>query len=148
MRVKIPRAFLDTVTIVRASLDLTQRPQRTAPGATEGVRVRLRIGIAGPALSGDPRRLAEVLDPTLEGVQLPSLRLTVADSGVKAFDVGGALRLWVGQDTSVATNFILYSEGETLQEQRPAFFSRRATVPSLRPRLRVTYTTRREGAIP
>lgn len=148
LRLKIPRSFLDTVTIVRASLDLTQRPQRTAPGATEGVRVRLRIGIAGPALLGDPRRLAEVLDPTLEGVQLPSLRLMVADSGVKAFEVGGALERWVAQDTSVATNFILYSEGETLQEQRPAFFSTRAANRALRPRLRVTYTTRREGAIP
>ena len=97
---------------------------------------------------GDPRRLAEVLDPTLEGVQLPSLRLMVADSGVKAFEVGGALERWVAQDTSVATNFILYSEGETLQEQRPAFFSTRAANRALRPRLRVTYTTRREGAIP
>lgn len=148
LRLKLPRSFLDTVTIVRASLDLVQRPQRTVPGAGDGVRVRARVTIAGPALGTDPRRQVEVLDPTIEGVLLPSLRLTPADSGLKSFDVGSALRLWVNQDTSIATGLVLYSEGEVFQEQRPAFYSRRNTVPALRPRLRVTYTTRREGAIP
>jgi len=148
LRVKLPRSLLDTITIVRASLDLVQRPQRGVPGAGDGVRVRTRVTIAGPALGTDPRRQVEFLDPTIEGVQLPSLRLTPADSGVKSFDVGRALRLWVNQDTSIATGFVLYSEGETFQEQRPAFYSRRSANPALRPRLRVTYTTRREGAIP
>ncbi len=148
LRIRLPRSFLDTIAIVRASLDVVQRPQRSAPGATEGVRVRARVTIAGPALGTDPRRQVEFLDPTLEGVVLPSLRLTPADSGVKSFDVGSALRLWINQDSSIATGFVLYSEGETYQEQRPAFYSRRNTIPALRPRLRVTYTTRREGAIP
>ena len=88
------------------------------------------------------------LDPTLEGVLLPSLNVAPRDSGVKSFDVGSALRLWITQDSTIATGFVLYSEGETFQEQRPAFYSKRATNPALRPRLRVTYTTRREGAIP
>ncbi len=148
MRVRIPRGFLDTVQVVRASLDLTQKPQRTAPGASEGVRVRLRIGIAGPALGTDPRRVAEFLDPTIEGALLPSLRVAPADSGVRSFDVGTALRLWQLQDSTIATNFVLYGEGETYQIQRPAFFSRRSVTPAVRPRLRVTYTLRREGAIP
>lgn len=148
LRVRIPRRFLDSITIVRASLDLTQRPQRTVPGATDGVRLRLRVGIAGPALGTDPRRLVEFLDPTIEGVLLPSLRILPADSGVKAFDVGAALRLWITQDSLLPTSFILYSEGETFQEQRPAFFSRRSAMPAVRPRLRVTYTVRREGALP
>ena len=148
MTVRIPRAFLDTINVVRASLDLTQRPQRTAPGARDGVRIRLRLGIAGPALGSDPRRLAEFLDPTLEAVQLPSLRLAAADSGVRSFDVGRALTVWRAQDPSLATNIILYGEGETFQEQRPEFYSRRDANPAVRPRLRVTYTLRREGAIP
>ena len=148
MRVSIPRRFLDTVTVVRASLDMTQRPQRSVPGATDGVRLRLRVGIAGPALGTDPRRVVEFLDPTIEGVLLPPLRVTPSDSGTKSFDVGAALRLWIAQDSTLPTNFILYSEGETFQEQRPAFFSRRSANSAVRPRLRVTYTTRREGAIP
>ena len=148
MQVKIPRAFLASVTVVRASLDLVQRPLRTVPGAQEGVRMRLRVGIAGPALGTDPRRIVEFLDPTIEGVLLPSLRISPADSGVKSFDVGAALRLWIAQDSTRATSFVLYSEGEAFQEQRPAFYSRRNSNPALRPRLRVTYTTPREGAIP
>ena len=148
LRVRIPRGFLGSITIVRASLDLTQRPQRTVPGATDGVRLRMRVGIAGPALGSDPRRLVEFLDPTIEGVLLPSLRILPADTGVKSFDVGAALRLWIAQDSLLPTSFVLYSEGETFQEQRPAFFSRRSTTPAVRPRLRVTYTVRREGAIP
>ncbi|MCC7053068.1 MAG: hypothetical protein IT355_07345 [Gemmatimonadaceae bacterium] len=148
LKVRIPRGFLDTVTIVRASLDLVQRPRRTMPGAGDFIRIRARVGIAGPALGSDPRRLVEFLDPTLEGVLLPSLRIAAADSGTRSFDVGAAIRLWIAQDTVIPTSFVLYSEGETFQEQRPAFFSSRATIPSLRPRLRVTYTTRREGAIP
>lgn len=148
LRVKIPRSFLDTVTIVRASFDMVQRPLRTVPGATDGVRARLRVTIAGPALRTDPRRQVEFLDPTIEGVLLPSLRLAPADSGVRSFDVGAALRLWVTQDSTIPTAFVLYSEGEAFQEQRPAFYSRRNSTTALRPRLRVTYTTRREGAIP
>ncbi len=147
-RVKIPRSFLDAVTIVRASFDLVQRPLRTVPGATDGVRARMRIVIAGPAFGTDPRRQVEFLDPTIERVSLPSLLLTPADSGVRSFDVGAALRLWVAQDSTIPTAFVLYSEGETFQEQRPAFYSRRNSVTALRPRLRVTYTARREGAIP
>lgn len=148
LRVKIPRSFLDTVTIVRASLDVVQRPLRTVPGATTPVRMRARVTIAGPALGTDPRRQVELLDPTIEGVLLPSLSIMPADSGVRSFDVGSALRLWVTQDSTVPTGFVLYSEGETFQEQRPAFYSRRNSNAALRPRLRVTYTTRREGAIP
>jgi hypothetical protein len=67
---------------------------------------------------------------------------------VKSFDVAPAIRVWQAQDTSLATALVMYSEGETFQEQRPAFYSRRNNNPALRPRLRITYTTRREGAIP
>ena len=148
LKVKIPRSFLDTVTIVRASLDLTEKPQRTVPGAADGVRLRARVTVAGPALGTDPRRLVELLDPTIEGVLLPSLQVAPRDSGVKSFDIGGALRLWITQDSTLPTAFVLYSEGETFQEQRPAFFSSRAANPALRPKLRVSYTTRREGAVP
>ena len=148
LQVKLPRSFLDTVTIVRASLDVTQRPMRGVPGADNGVRLRARVTIAGPALGSDPRRQAEFLDPTLEGLPLPSLNVVPRDSGVRAFDVGAALRQWIAQDSTIATGFVLYSEGEAFQEQRPAFYSRRASNPALRPKLRVTYTTRREGAIP
>jgi hypothetical protein len=148
LRMKIPRSFLDTVTIVRASLDMVQRPQRTVPGASDGLRVRMRVTIAGPALGTDPRRQVEFLDPTIEGVLLPSVRLTPRDSGVKSFDIGSAVRLWVQQDSTIATGLVLYSEGEVFQEQRLAFYSRRNAVAALRPRLRVTYTTRREGAVP
>lgn len=148
LKLRLPRSFLDTVTIVRASLDIVQRPNVTVPGARDKIRLRVRLGIAGPALGTDPRRVVEFLDPTLEGVLLPSLAVAPADAGVRSFDVGSALRLWVTQDTVAATNFVLYSEGEAFQEQRPAFYSRKNANPSLRPRLRVTYTTRREGAIP
>lgn len=148
LKVKVPRSFLDTITIVRASLDLTQRPLRTVPGAGDGVRVRARVAIAGPALGTDPRRLVEFLDPTLEGVALPSLKLVPRDSGVRSFDVGAALRLWITQDSTLPTAFVMYSEGEGFQEQRPAFFSSRASNPALRPKLRISYVTRREGAIP
>jgi hypothetical protein len=148
LRVRIPRAFLDTVNVVRASFDLTQRPQRNAPGARDGVIVRLRLGVAGPALGTDPRRVVEFLDPTLEATQLRSTQIFAADSGVRSFDVGQALRIWQVQDSTLPTDFVLYGEGETYQEQRPAFFSRRSANAAVRPRLRVTYTLRREGAIP
>jgi hypothetical protein len=148
LRVRIPRTFLDTINVIRATFDLTQRPQRTVPGARDGVSVRLRLGVAGPALGTDPRRVVEFLDPSLEGTQLPSVSIVPADSGVRSFDVLRALRVWQVQDSTLPTDFILYGEGETYQEQRPAFYSRRSANAALRPRLRVTYTLRREGAIP
>jgi hypothetical protein len=79
---------------------------------------------------------------------LRSLRIVPADSGVRSFDVGPALRVWQVLDSTVPTHFVLYGEGETFQEQRPAFYSRRSANAAVRPRLRVTYTLRRDGAIP
>jgi hypothetical protein len=148
LRVRIPRGFLDTVNVIRASFDLTQRPQRNVPGARDGVNVRLRLGVAASALSRDPRRVVEFLDPTLEATQLRALQLFAADSGVRSFDVGQALRVWQILDSTVPTDFVLYGEGETFQEQRPAFYSRRNANAAVHPRLRVTYTLRRDGAIP
>jgi hypothetical protein len=148
LQVRLPRAFLDTVTIIRATLDVVMRPQPTVPGATVSVPIRPRITIAGPSLQTDVRRFVEVLDPTIEGALLPALRIAPADTGVKSFNVGNALRFWLQADTTRLTGFVLYSEGEVFQEQRPAFYSRRDPNPARRPRLRVTYTPRREGAIP
>lgn len=148
LQVTLPRSFLDTVTVVRATLDLTQRPKRSDPGAADGVRIRARVAIAGPVFGTDVRRQVELLDPLLEGVQLPSLLIAPRDSGVKSFDVAAAVRVWLAQDATIPTSFVLYSEGEAFQEQRAAFYSHRSAIASVRPRLRVTYTTRREGVIP
>ena len=144
----VPRRFIDSSTIVRATLDLVQRPRRDGPGARDSVNVRPRLVTAGRAIT-DVRTQLSLLNPTLEGTPFPARTLIPADSGLRSFDVRNLLSAWAARlDTLAPTALVLQSDAENGFELPVAFWSREAPQASLRPRLRITYAPRRPSVLP
>lgn len=149
LRFEIPRRFVDSSTIVRATLDLVQRPRRDVPGARDSVNVRARLVTAGRAIT-DVRTQLTLLNPTLEGTTtFPPVTIIPADSGLRTFDLRQLLAAWNARaDTLAPTSLVLVSDSENGFELPVAFWSREAPQASLRPRLRLTYTPRRPSVLP
>lgn len=148
LRFTVPRRFFDSVTVVRATLDLVQRPRRGVPGALDSVGIRPRLVTAGSAIT-DVRSQVTLLNPTLEGQRFAPLVLVPADSGLRSFDVGSLLSAWSSRpDTLSPTALVLFSEGEGSLEPAVTFWSREAPQASLRPRLRISYSPRRPSVLP
>ncbi|MCU0625516.1 MAG: hypothetical protein MUF21_03390 [Gemmatimonadaceae bacterium] len=144
----IPRRFFDSVTVVRATLDLVQRPRRDVAAARDTVGVRPRLVTAGREIT-DVRQQVALLNAVLEGARFPVVPLVPADSGLRNFDVGPLLNAWATRaDTLAPQALVLFSEGEGVLEAPFAFWSREAPQASLRPRLRVTYAPRRPTILP
>ena len=145
LRFHIPSSILDSSTIIRATLLLTQRPDPRAELSDTVtvqplvVRAGTRVGVA---------RAASVLD--FDNVhQVDSLRLVSSDSGVRAFEI---VRVVAGYQT-VAQFIPGWAQIPRLQQQhaivfravregelpvQALFYSSEAS-PALRPRLRLSY---------
>lgn len=142
LRFSIPAFIVDSADIVRASLLLTQRPNRGV-GASDSIFIVPHISLAGLAVT-DVSRAAQIT------VVAPgdSLRLTPQDSGVKAIEIASVVTLWRSQDvtrTPRALVLVGTREGQTPLEAR--FFSTEAA-PELRPRLRISYSKRQARGLP
>ena len=137
MRFDLPSRIVDSSTVVRATLTLTQSPVRNSPSAKDSVAVYAFPITAGTILTDVPRlmRLA-----TINTVQAPdSLRVVPADSGTHRLELVNLVRVWRNtkpEKTQRALVLVMGAEG-----QRPAlvsFFSSEAGS-ALRPHLQLTY---------
>jgi len=136
LRFNIPSRIVDSTTIVRASLLLTQTPNRFVD-AKDSIRVFPVAVLSTPAVT-DIRSLLQFVGNAGE-FGLDSLSLAPGDSGVRSFEIVGLIRLWKNQTSTVAQRALALLSGA--EGQRPAqidFFSSRAPV-GLRPRLRITF---------
>ena len=143
LRFEIPRVILDSATVLRATLLLTQRSNRLLL-PTDSILILPQVVTAGEEVT-DFARASSLLSV----FPVDTLRLVPGDSGVKVVEVAAALRQW----NSVVNVFrqqralVIRSsdEGETPAEVQ--FYSVRAAS-SLRPRLRVSYALRTTFGIP
>lgn len=147
LRFNIPQWLLDSTTIVRATLQLTQAPQRSYDG-------RDTITVIGQAVAATPRitdlyRSANLLTP--QGLFVTdSIRSAPADSGVRLLEMNGLLRVWKTADTSSLGPqhaIVLSQREEGLHGAEMRFFGARAPA-SVRPRLRVSYIPRVTYGVP
>jgi hypothetical protein len=136
--------IIDSSTIVRAELVLSQR---RSPGVdpTDSLFVVPLVSTA-TYLVTDIRR---AMDLAAEGyfAGLDSLRLTPGDSGTQTLNVLSVVRTWSLLNTKITRAIILRSSKEGSQPAEARFFSSEGP-PALRPKLRITYLPRVEGAIP
>jgi hypothetical protein len=136
LRFNIPSRIVDSTTIVRATLLLTQSPNRLVD-AKDSIKVFPVAVLASPAVT-DIRSMLQFIGNAGEfGVD--SLFIAPGDSGVKSFEIVGLTRLWKNQPATVAQRALALLSGT--EGQRPAqidFFSTRAPA-ALRPRLRITF---------
>jgi hypothetical protein len=141
----VPSHIVDSTTVVRASLLLTQIPNRTVD-PHDSVYVYPLAVLAGPVISNIGSALS-FLGPTGQ-FGLDSLRLAPGDSGVRSFEIVGLVRTWRGQSTTISPRSVALRSGA--EGQLPGeidFFSTRAPV-GVRPRLRITYIPKTNYGLP
>jgi hypothetical protein len=142
MQFNVPAFISDTAQIVRATLLMTQLPNRSVdPGDT--IRLVTLVSLAAKTVS-DLTRASQI---TALGSG-DTLKVSPGDSGVKEFEIASVISLWRSQkvdQTPRAIVLISTTEGQAALEAR--FFSIEAA-PELRPRLRISYSTRKSRGLP
>lgn len=137
MRFLIPAGLLDSASVVRATLLLTQVPNRGF-GPLDSVAVVTQLVVAGRAIT-DPAQAARLVAPT-EFTQIDSLRVAVSDSGVREIDMAPIVRIWVSQaDTTVTRALVLSGAREGISAAEAWFFTMEGPA-AVRPRLKLSYT--------
>jgi hypothetical protein len=133
----IPTHIVDSTVVVRASLQLTQRPSGSAD-AGSAVALQLVPILASEELTD----LHAQLEFSGSAAFVDSLEVVPKDSGVVNIEMVGLVRAWRGQDqkrTPRLADLFLTSEGTRVASFD--FFSMEAPA-GVRPRLRITYVTR------
>ncbi len=144
-RFNIPPRILDSTTIVRASLLLTQTPHRGV-NPRDSVWVFPVAILASPVVHDPGTLLRFVSGGGFLG--LDSLRMAPGDSGLRAFQIVGLVRTWHNTTEETSPNALGMLSGS--EAQLPAeidFFSTEAPT-AVRPKLRITYVPQANIGLP
>lgn len=144
LRLDIPQWLLDSTTIVRATLLLTQRPNLAAPEPNDSVAIQA----LGVSASNEVTDLSRALVFMRRFRDADTVRVVAADSGVREFEIINLVRSWKGTTAAKTPRAIaLASTVEGRNARMIDFFSREA-VASVRPRVRITYMPLAVGGLP
>lgn len=142
MKFNVPRFITDTAQIIRATLLLTQRPDRSVD-PKDSVRILVNVSLAGTAVT-DATRAAQITAQS----SLDTLQVAPADSGLKLLEVAQVISLWRSQNVTLTPRaLVLISSTEGRAPAQAQFFSIEAA-PGLRPRLRISYSIRSSKGLP
>jgi hypothetical protein len=145
MRFLIPKSILDSSSVVRATLLLTQMPNRGF-GPRDTVNVITHVGIAGPAIT-DPEQASRLI-AAAELTQIDTLRVAASDSGSREVDIAPILRIWRAQGDTLGPRAIVLRSGRDGVSAAQAWFFSTESTPGLRPRLRISYTPANPFGLP
>lgn len=146
VRFLIPSIVLDSVQVIRASLELTQVPSRSPGGSEDTLTVLTSAILAGVQVTDVPTEL-NFLSPA-SAFPVDTLRLMPGRSGTRTLEIVNLVRAWkvVGADKATrALVLTVAQEGSSPGELD--FYSSDAPA-DVRPRLRLTYVPRRGFGIP
>ncbi len=144
LRFAVPRAIVDSSTVVRAELLLTQRPSFSA-NRGDSVSVQPFIGVSRSPITDLYLATALAANGALAGIS--QIRFVPQDSGQRAINIVNLVRGWSTLDSSVTRFVALRIDGEGSNGAEVRFHDLSAPA-ALRPRLRITYLPRTEFAIP
>jgi hypothetical protein len=146
VRFAVPSYIVDSSTIVRATLMLTQAPNRASARAADSISVSPVPVLASSVLT-DPRTVFSFVGvPGSLGLQ--SLRVLPSDSGVRSFEIAPLVRTWKGVADSLNPRVIvLRADSELVVPGQATFFSSKAPI-GVRPRLRLTFVPRSNYGLP
>jgi hypothetical protein len=143
-RFNIPSRLVDSTTVVRATLLLTQVPT-TSVDASDSLTIYPQVVRAAIELK-DVVRSAGILNPA--NLEIDSLRIRPNESGQRAIEIVGAMREWQALGpTTLQRAIVLRSKTEGASAPVVLFYSSKAA-PALRPRLRITYVNKVEFGVP
>jgi len=142
LRFNIPTEILDSSSVVRATLELTQRPNPAAPNASDTAGVRpFELAVSG-ALTDLRRALV------FRSFALDTAGMAPRDSGARSFELIDALRRWRFTTAARTPRAIaLLATREGISGWQVDFYSRTAPL-AVRPRLRVTYIPQSKAGLP
>ncbi|HEX4932510.1 MAG TPA: hypothetical protein VFV33_04970 [Gemmatimonadaceae bacterium] len=143
-RFNVPSRILDSSTVLRASLLLTQLPNRA-------VLARDTVAVV-PEYSTAAEDLADVTRSALltSGFTFDTLRVAPGDSGLRVLEVATAVRAWAAAQSSTIKqqNALILRSTREARSPFELHFSSREGPAALRPRLRVSYALRTSFGIP
>lgn len=138
LRFNVPSHIVDSSTIVRATLILTQRPMPYGD-LRDTMTIHAQVVLAGPQVT-DLRRAANIISaPGLDVTD--SLLVSPRDSGQKVVNMFQLLRAWQTQDALLyppPRAMVLRASPENVLPFEASFFNS-TSAPSLRPVMRITY---------
>ncbi|MEK7401400.1 MAG: hypothetical protein AABZ80_03460 [Gemmatimonadota bacterium] len=142
LRFNIPSSILDSSSVVRATLIVTQKPNAASGEASDTAGV-VPFELASGATITDLKRVLIFLSFSMD-----SASLAPKDSGQRTFEMIAALRRWRFTTPARTPRAIaLRATREGASAWQADFFSQRAPI-AVRPRLRVTYIPQLKGGLP
>jgi hypothetical protein len=132
----IPSSIIDSATVIRATLLLNQLPN-AAIDPTDTVKLLPQVSLAGRAVT-DPVKAAQII----ANISADTLHIRPGDSGLVNVELAQAFSLWHTQKPDTLPRAIVLksiTEGFSPLEIR---FSSSEDVAALRPRLRISYTSK------
>ena len=143
LQFSIPLSIIDSATVVRATLLLNQLPNGLLDPA-DTVLILPSLVLAGKSVT-DPTKAAQIV----ADIPVDTVKITPGGSGVKEIELAGAFPIWRTQSPDTVPRAIVLkalNEGNSPLEIR--FSSSEEALVALRPRLRISYTTRVPLGIP
>jgi len=143
IRFNIPANIVDSTTIVRATLLLNQIPNPLLD-PTDTVFILPQLVLAGPAVT-DPTKASQVV----ADISSDTAKVRPGDAGLTSIEMARAFGTWRTQKPDTLPRAIILkslAEGNTPLEVR--FSSVKDVSAILRPRLRISYTSRVPLRIP
>jgi hypothetical protein len=137
VRFNIPLSITDSATVVRATLLLNQIPNPSLD-PTDTVLILPSLALGGKAVK-DPTKAAQIV----ADIALDTLRVVPGGSGLRQVELARAFPIWRTQSPDTVPRAIVLktlNEGNSPLEIR--FSSSEDAVALLRPRLRISYTSR------
>jgi hypothetical protein len=138
LRFNLPSHIVDSSTIVRATLQLTQRPIPYGD-LRDTMTIQAQVALAGPQVT-DLRRASNIISaPGLDVTD--SLLISPRDSGVKSINMFLLLRAWRTQDALLyppPRAVVLRASPENVLPFEASFFGNSAPA-ALRPTMRISY---------
>jgi hypothetical protein len=149
LRFDLPSGIVDSTSVVRATLLLTQYPNRLAARGADTVSLYPQPVAASEQvtdLKHAAALLTPIFSPDLEPIfRLDSLRAPPNDSGEVAIEVIGAVQVWRATQPERASRALVLRippTNEGVRQDEFFFFSTEAPEARLRPRLRIVYVPR------
>lgn len=137
LRFDLPTWLTDSVGILRAQLELTQDP---VAGLSQDTLTLITHLVLANSTVKDLARAATLLAGG--NLYTNTLRLVPGDSGVRVLEMNTLLRQWsaIAGSATIPAALVLRVDSEGVSADGLRFFGINAADPSLRPRLRVSYT--------
>jgi hypothetical protein len=149
LRFDLPSSIVDSTSVVRATLLLTQYPNRLAAHGADSISLYPQPVAASEQvtdLSHAAGLLTPIFLPALELIfRLDSLRVPPNDSGQVAIELIGAVQVWRATQPERASRALVLRippVNEGVGQDELFFFSTETPEAALRPRLRIVYVPR------